>query len=58
MAADAPGAKYTGGRDENGRYHGMGRLSTPDGAIYTGQFQHGLKHGKGKLETSGEAPGG
>lgn len=28
----------------------MGRLSTPDGAIYTGQFQHGQKHGKGQLK--------
>lgn len=51
-AALPDGAKYTGGRDENGRYHGMGKLSTTD-ATYTGQFQHGLKHGKGKLETNG-----
>ena len=44
----ARATKYTGGRDEAGRYDGMGCLTTPDGAKYTGQFQNGKKHGQGK----------
>ena len=50
-AVDAPGVEYTGDFDADGQYHGIGRSSTQDGAIYVGQFQHGRKHGKGKLKT-------
>ena len=40
--------KYTGGRGESGKYHGMGCLVTPS-SKYAGQFQHGDTHGRGKL---------
>jgi hypothetical protein len=38
-------AKYCGGRDEKGHYHGEGVLTYPDGQVFTGEFVNGEKTG-------------
>ena len=35
--------------DSRGNVHGMAKVTYPDGAVYSGEYQHGLKHGRGKL---------
>jgi hypothetical protein len=38
-------AKYEGKKDENGQYHGKGKILYSDGSTYVGEFKHGKKHG-------------
>jgi hypothetical protein len=40
--------KYFGQINEQGRYHGIGRLCRVTGQIYEGQFHEGLQHGYGR----------
>lgn len=39
------GAEYEGAEDEDGRRHGSGILTWPDGRRYEGHFEHGLLQG-------------
>mmetsp|Transcript_121012 Transcript_121012/g.270100 ORF Transcript_121012/g.270100 Transcript_121012/m.270100 type:complete len:367 (-) Transcript_121012:137-1237(-) len=45
----APGALYTGPRDEFGRWHGEGLLEWGDGRRYCGQFSRGALQGAGQM---------
>ena len=48
------GRVYTGARNEQGEYHGMGELKVYDGTFYKGDFVNGVFHGEGLLLTSQE----
>jgi len=49
--ADGPiSDKYDGEYDENKLQHGTGILYRADGAVYTGQWNHGQMHGNGVLK--------
>lgn len=36
----------------DGKMHGIGRSSEPNGAVYVGEWQNGLQYGRGKLTLS------
>ena len=42
------------GELKNGRKHGKGKVTYPDGTSYEGEFKNGEKHGKGKMTKNGE----
>ena len=43
------GSEYIGEWDSKGQRHGVGQLTSQDGSVYVGQFQHGLCSGLGVL---------
>ena len=46
---DAAGGIYVG-EALNGKWHGRGTYTWPDGGRYTGQWQAGVQHGKGSIK--------
>ena len=40
------------GEYKDGKYHGQGIFSYPDGSKYEGKWKHGIYHGKGKYTFS------
>ena len=44
--------RYTGQRNKEGRYHGKGRLTYPNGSVYEGNFMSGKPWGRGKATSS------
>ena len=43
------GITYEGEKDAEGRPHGQGVLTRPDGVMYSGGFHRGLRHGQGNF---------